>query len=101
MTITAKVLEVTAQELNSEYSYTYTVYELPNGVIMAPGDNTNDWYFESRDDIQANGYSIVASINETGSVIEFSVDELCDSLEGSICEFSANEATDKAFTLIA
>ena len=56
--LNAKVLIVTAKELNTDSKdrhYTFRVLEFENGLILVEGHTTNDWYFEDRSCIEPNG----------------------------------------------
>jgi hypothetical protein len=107
MTIfSAKVLEVEVEELNlgdnSQSEYTFNAYEFTNnGVVMVLGSTTNDYFFIDCDSIEANGNGVVIAVNETDRTVEFTVEQLAESIEGSVGEFGEDEATAKALELIA
>lgn len=90
--LTAKVLEVTAKTCydeshNDGEEYTFEVYEFDNGLILVPGESTNDWFFESSDDIQASGNDEIVSVNELSRTSDFTPKELLQSIQGSMREF--------------
>lgn len=98
---TVKVLEVTAQELDEKGSqYTFEALELENGVILIPGESTNDWFFENRDSIEPSGTATTVSVEDSGETRIWTVKELKTSIEGSISEFGEDEATAKALELL-
>jgi hypothetical protein len=86
----AKVLEVTARELNVEEQqefYTFKAYEFQTGLIMIPSETTNDWFFARRKEIEPCGNAVTEKVEETGKFTEFTAEELKESIEGSASEF--------------
>jgi hypothetical protein len=84
----AKILEVTACELNGESEpYTFSVMEFENGLIIVPSDTTQDWFFKDRESIEANGNDVVTGVIDTGEVSEWTPESLAISVKGSISEF--------------
>lgn len=100
-TLTAKKLIVNTYELNSENTGSFEVYKFENGLILVPGENTNDWYFEDCDSVVGCGNDCVESIEETESVSEWTVDELKKSIEGSVREFGEDSIPQKAYELLS
>ena len=87
-TITAKVLLITNRYDDSEgETYSFKAYEFANGAILIPGESTNDWFFDSRDEYEPNGTDVNESIEETGETTTFFTDKLAHSIEGSESEF--------------
>jgi hypothetical protein len=90
-TLIAKKLIVTAQEIgdcNPKYStYQFPVWEFSNGAILVPGETTNDWFFDGRNEIEPNGTAIVAEIEETDETNEFDVEDLKTTIKSSESEF--------------
>lgn len=93
--IQAKVLLVTAKELNDDYQYNFKVYEFSNGLILVPGSTTNDWCFADRNEIEPCGTAVVTSIEETEEVEEWSSSDLLRSIQGSISEFGVDAVPSK------
>lgn len=90
--ITAKQLVVTARELNVNEpgecdSYTFYCWELPNGMVWIQSETTNDWFFDSRDEIEPNGLASTESVEETGETKEFLLKDLESGIHGSIREY--------------
>lgn len=88
----AKKLIVTAQEINLDGegqspTYQFPVWQFENGAILVEGVTTNDWFFDSQDEIEPNGTAIVIAIEETEETITFDKEELKESVEGSEREF--------------
>lgn len=103
--LTCKILRVTAicpsflNDPDSEfYQYSFIVKEFENGLILVPGDTTNDWFFENRSLIQANGGDILVSIEDIGEE-ELSTASLLESIQGSIKEFGINSVPVKHLEL--
>lgn len=90
----ANILLVTArsydQSHNNGKKYTFEVYEFGNGLILVPGETTNDWFFESSSNIQANGTDEIVSVERTGRTSEWTPKELLQSIQGSIREFGVS-----------
>lgn len=89
----AKVLTVNCRDdsdtpigENSQH-YSFEVLEFENGLILVPGDTTNDWFFEDREKIQASGLAYVTSVKEKNEMVEISAKALRESIQGSIREF--------------
>lgn len=101
----AKVIEVSVQELSrgddSIFDYTFIAYEFPNGVVMVPGETTNDWFFEDRDSIEPNGNGVVTGVSESGRTVPFSAGELEHSIQCSISEFGEDAGTAKALAQLS
>jgi hypothetical protein len=104
-TYSAKVIEVQVEELNqgddTQSEYTFDAYEFTNGLVMVRGSTTNDYFFVDCDSIEACGNGVVIAVNETDRTVEFTVEQLAESIEESIGEFGEDKATAKALGLIA
>lgn len=95
-TLKARVLKVDCRELNErDTAYSFNVYEFSNGLILVPGDTTNDCFFDSRDRIEACGTAVVDDIEDLGEETEFSIEELLRSIQGSIQEFGVDSVPQK------
>lgn len=100
-TLQAKVLTVNTVELNlhemdgTSGESCFNVYEFPNGLVLVEGYNTNDWFFENRDAIEACGTAVVSSIEETGRTEDFTAESLLKSVQGSIKEFGVDAVPSK------
>ena len=83
LTTLAKKLIVTAQEINGN-TYQFPVWEFTtNGAILVPGEQSNDWFFNSRDTIEPLG----CAIEETEETQTFDKERLRESVEGAEREF--------------
>ena len=95
----AQKLVVTANALNPELDedaintgeYTFPVWEFENGVILVPSETTNDYFFNSREEIEANGLDVVVSVEATGEYIEWSIEEIDEAIAGYQDEFGATD----------
>ena len=101
----ATKLIVTAQEtdsatLSTSSTYNFPVWEFENGLILVPSDSTNDWFFESRDEIEANGLAEIVEVEETETTSDWSVEDLNDAIEGSQSEFGEDSVPAIALELI-
>jgi hypothetical protein len=99
----AQKLIVTARELNysetgEKDSYHFPVYEFENGLILVVGDTTNDWFFDSRDEIEPNGTAVTESVQETGEFSDWDKGDLIESIKASLNEFGS--LPDKALQLL-
>ena len=86
--VTVKVLEVKTAPLNSEpeenqQEGSFKAYEFPNNLVMVPGSSDPDWYFEGRENIEANGLDIVTDVLETEETKEFRIEDLYESIQTS------------------
>jgi hypothetical protein len=101
--LTAQVLTVTATPLNEEIEengeYTFTVHEFSNGLILVPGDTTNDWFFGSRDEIEPCGTDRVIAVEDSGKRKVWTAAELLGSIQGSIREFGVDSVPAKHLQL--
>jgi hypothetical protein len=91
-TLTAKILTVTATEIN-EYpdhsdSYTFEAHEFSNGLVTVSYDNTSNAFFSDRSEIEANGLTIVTKVEETGEVTNWNASELVEQWGRSVSEFN-------------
>ena len=97
--LTAKVLEVACEELvqgeSSSPRYTFKAIEFWNGLILVQSDTTNDWFFGSRDEIDACGNAQVTGVVETGETEEWTSEEVLRSIQGSIREFGEDSVPTK------
>ena len=95
-------LIVTATDYNKQYSadsyefpvelevsHSFPVYELENGLIIVVSNDTNDWYYESREEIDANGNDFISDVTETDSIREWDLEDLRESIEASLKEFGS------------
>ena len=82
--IVAKILEVSAKNLRTEYDlegkeietgYTFEAHEFSNGLIIIPDLNSYSWFFPSRGEIEANGSNRVTSIKDTLEIDSYSQEE--------------------------
>lgn len=94
-TLSAKILQVTAKELNEDSQYSFDVYEFSNGLILVFGETTNDWFFEDREAIEPCGTAVIASIEETDQIKEFTAESLFKSVQGSMGEFGIDSVPAK------
>jgi hypothetical protein len=84
--LTCKVYTLTASETGCD-DYTFDVYELPTGEAMVPGEITHDCYYESVNEVEANGNAFVTDMTDTGRTVNFTTKEIKDSVTGSAGEF--------------
>ena len=103
----ATKLIVTAQETSFDMEgapisslYDFTVFEFENGLILVPSDSTNDWFFENRDLIEANGCAEVLEVESTDTVIEWDLSDLAESIKGAQSEFGSDRVPSIALDLI-
>ena len=93
----ATKLIVTATEYteydDKETSYDFPVYQFSNGLIMVIGEDTNDWFFEDRGSIEANGPHGLAQVTnveiEAESTIDWSLKDLRKAIRASLGEFGS------------
>lgn len=104
-TLSANVLAVTVQDLapsneaGDHCTYDFEVFEFSNGLVQVVGETTNDWFFQSIDEIEPNGTGIVEKIENTGRTVEIQSDELLKSIQGSIKEFGSDSVPSNHFEL--
>lgn len=97
----AQVLTVFTRELNEEGSgSSFEVYEFENGLILVPGESTNDWFFANRESIQASGNDVVDSVEESGRFVEFTPSELKTAVERSQAEFGIDSVPSNYLELL-
>jgi len=84
-------LIVTAQEPDNEggSTYDFPVWEFESGLILVIGDYTNDWFFDCRDEIEANGLAQVIAVTETKETSEWSLEALQESIQLSLDDFGS------------
>ena len=83
-------LIVTATEYtDKETSYDFPAYQFSNGLIMVIGEDTNDWFFEDRESIQANGYDSIIDVTVTDSVSNWNLKDLRKTIKASLKEFGS------------
>jgi len=84
-------LIVTAQDPNDQEdsAYDFPVWEFESGLILVIGDYTNDWFFDCRNEIEANGLDQVIALTETEETSEWSLEALQESIKGSLAEFGS------------
>ena len=87
----ATKLIVTATEYtDKETSYDFSAYQFSNGLIMVIGEDTNDWFFEDRESIEANGLAQVTNVEvEAESTIDRSPKDLRKAIRASLKEFGS------------
>jgi len=84
------VYEFTATEDcngNDDREYTFKGYLLPTGEVLCPEQQTNDSFYESLDAVQAHGNAFVQNYEKTGKTVNFTDEELAESILGSAREF--------------
>lgn len=88
-TIKAKILKVSAVEGEGpeEREYSYTVWELPGGLIEEPGTDTPDIFYADRNSIKASGLGEITEIEDTGETISLEVIDVIKSLAASYNDF--------------
>ena len=104
----AKKLIVTAKALNPELDgnivdageYTFPVWEFENGAILVPCESTNDYFFNSRNEIEANGNDIINSVEETDEEIQWTTEEIKEAITASESEFGSSDDDAKIKELI-
>lgn len=70
------------------------IYEFPNGVILVPGETTNDWYFDSKEEYNPGGSSDFDwHFEETDETEDWSVECLNDSILGYESEFCVSASS--------
>lgn len=69
-------------------------------VILVPYEGINDGFFLDRDSIECCGCDEIESVEETGETLDWSIEYLKESIDGSIDEFGEDDATSKAMELI-
>jgi len=107
MTTTAKKLYFTAQEFDqlgsdgaSWATYDFEGFELSTGEVMVPGESTNDCWYATRHDVQANGCATVIEITESEETRELSDAEIAESVSGSANEFGREAVPESLHRLI-
>lgn len=101
--LTVKILEVEATRSNlygeTGNTYTFKAYEFSNGLILVPGETTNDWFFEDKESIEACGCDIIGSVEEIGETVNWTFEELLEAVRGSIEEFGSDSVPQKYLEL--
>ena len=102
--LTAKVLEVKTIESGiiadpTRCKGSFNVLEFENGLILVPGESTNDWFFDDRDSIDACGGDIVTSVEETGETEEWTSEQLLRAIQESVKEFGVDSVPQKHLEL--
>ena len=70
-----------------ESTYEFPVYEFHNGLILVIDELINDWFFEDRGQIQANGLNqMVIGVTESSESIDRSLEDLQESIKCSLTE---------------
>lgn len=82
----AKVLTITAEETGQD-DYEFKAYELPTGECCVPYESGADCWYATRDDIEANGLASVAGIEETEETVDWTVEEIKESVSLSRREY--------------
>jgi len=93
--IKANILQVEVQDIVTYKTSYFEVYEFSNGLILVPGSQTNGWFFDDRDSIEANGSDLVVGIKEEDACVQFERDELLAFIQGSMFEFGVNAVPPK------
>ena len=103
MAISSKVLIAitTVVESGETKEHRCKIYEFPNGVILVPGETTNDWYFDSKEEYNPGGSSDSSwHFEETDETEDWSVECLNDSILGYESEFCVS-ASSKVKEIVA
>ena len=87
MAISSKVLIAITTEDNR-----CKIYEFPNGVILVPGETTNDWYFDSKEEYNRSS-DFSWHFEETEETEDWSVECLNDSILGYESEFCVSASS--------
>jgi len=85
----ANKLTIHAQEQGYGETYAFPVYEFESGLVLVPGDGTDDWFFGCREDIQVVMITEVIGVEETSETLEWSLEALQESIKGSLAEFGS------------
>jgi hypothetical protein len=100
MAVSSKVLIaiITVYDVESDETkehHRYKIYEFPNGVILVPGETTNDWYFDSREEYNPGGSSDDFDwyFEETEETEDWSVECLNHSILGYESEFCVSASS--------
>jgi hypothetical protein len=99
MAVSSKVLIaiITVYDVESDETkehHRYKIYEFPNGVILVPGETTNDWYFDSREEYNPGGSSDFDwYFEETEETEDWSVECLNYSILGYESEFCVSASS--------
>lgn len=102
MAVSSKVLiaVITVYDVESgetKEHHRYKIYEFPNGVILVPGETTNDWYFDSREEYKYNPGSSSDDfdwyLEETEEIENWSVECLNYSILGYESEFCVSASS--------
>jgi len=83
----ANKLTIHAQEEGYGETYSFPVWEFESDLILVPGDDTDDWFFVCREDIQINRTTEVIGVEETGESTEWSLEDLRKSIKGSLATY--------------
>ena len=76
-------------EDTEEKTYEFEAYELANGLISISSHDTNDWFFEDRESIQASGYDSIIDVTVTESVTNWNLKDLRKTIKASLKEFGS------------
>lgn len=95
-----KVRKLIVTCTNDKGDYEFECLMLPNGAIVVYGDTTNDWYFENKNRIQANGDALVVEIVETDDFYDLEPLFVAKSLRGSTLEFGYDEGIKAAWLAV-
>jgi len=83
------ILVVTVQDYGKGSTYDFCAYEFGSGLILVSREETNDWFFNCREEIEANGLDQILYFTETEESTEWSLEELQESIKGSLAEFGS------------
>ena len=97
-TLQARVIIFTASE--PDQTYTFRGLQFSGGAVCVSYDNTNDGWFESAEQVDACGTDVITEITELDEFVEWTLEQVRESIEGSKGEFGVTSVPDNANALL-
>jgi len=93
---TLKKLRIIAKDATQDggKTYEYEGLELESGEVVICGSSTNDEWYGYRGAVEAHGLATIESVLDTGETVEWTDQEILDSLRGSAREFGIEAIPD-------
>lgn len=91
-TLTAKVMIANFTDLNDvTYTNSYPVHVFDNGLVLVPAQSTNDYFFDSLDNIEGCGHDVLKSLANNQEIATYSNLELGKIWGNSCSEFGVDQ----------
>lgn len=85
--MTFQVYEFTAYDPNADKEFTFKGYQMPGGEVLIPEEQTHDSFYENLDAVEGHSSDEIKGFESTGKTVNFTEDELRESVSGAAEEF--------------